>query len=737
METKANYVLVGVFTLVVLVLTFGFVYWSANVSSANNQVPLIVRIEGSVTGLSQGSQVLFNGLKVGDVRSLRIDPNDPRVVIARTMVDSSIPVTTSTQATVGFQGLTGIAFIELKGGDLSERNIIKSAEEQGAVPVIRANPSDVTDILATAKDIAERANNILGQFESLVSDVGPAVHTTATNVAETSKNIQTFTARLAANSSGIDTLLQNLSALATSAGKVADALPDAVNSARDVIKAIDPQAVHRTVDNVAAISDTLKAQSQNIAGIVETASTAVKGFAGVSEAFSRNSASVDRLLANVGPLSDKATSVAANLDTTLDSARKIVAAIDPNQITTAVNNVASAASNASELAAAIGAQKEEIRTAVVGASNAMSNIDRITTTVAKHSDQIDRFVAGLGPVSQNATQALRRFDSTVAAAQTLIAAIDPARISSTVESIQTLASTIGAQKDQISSVIASASGASRNIEEITQTLAQNREKLDNFISRLAPLGDNVIDASNKLNNTLDQASRLVASIDQQKISSTVSDVSSIVAALNAKRTEIQSIVDNVDTTVKTLDTTLSGFNGTRMRVDEILAGVSPEKVNTAVDNISAASTNVAKAADSVANIAGDIGGHREDINSIITNVQQTSAKLNSASDQLTKLLDQVNGMLSSGDGKGLGTDVRSTLAAIRETALAIKSRIGPISDNLQSFSGKGLQEILGMAREITNSVSRIQDAVTNFSNNPSRLLYGGQEVKQFNGRSRR
>ena len=67
METRANYVLVGIFSVVVLVLGFGFVWWSANVSGDDTQTPLLVRIEGSVTGLSVGSQVLFNGLKVGDV----------------------------------------------------------------------------------------------------------------------------------------------------------------------------------------------------------------------------------------------------------------------------------------------------------------------------------------------------------------------------------------------------------------------------------------------------------------------------------------------------------------------------------------------------------------------------------------------------------------------------------------------------------------------------------------------
>ncbi len=146
-------------------------------------MPLLVRIEGSVSGLSQGSQVLFNGLGVGTVTNLRIDPNNPRVVIATTQIDRTTPVTTSTTATIGFAGLTGQGFIGLTGGNVNDRNIIQSALEQGATPVMTANPSDVTDILATARDIADRANNILSEFEEIVQAIGPSVRTTADNVA--------------------------------------------------------------------------------------------------------------------------------------------------------------------------------------------------------------------------------------------------------------------------------------------------------------------------------------------------------------------------------------------------------------------------------------------------------------------------------------------------------------------------------------------------------------------------
>ena len=67
METKANTALIGAFTLVVLALGFVFIYWLARSAGETADSPLTVIFEDPVTGLSVGSQVVFNGIKIGDV----------------------------------------------------------------------------------------------------------------------------------------------------------------------------------------------------------------------------------------------------------------------------------------------------------------------------------------------------------------------------------------------------------------------------------------------------------------------------------------------------------------------------------------------------------------------------------------------------------------------------------------------------------------------------------------------
>ena len=202
METKANYVLVGVFTLIVSLLAFGFVYWIARFGEARDSLPLDVRIPGSVTGLTVGSQVLFNGIKVGDVRRLHLDETNPTMVIVQTRVNATTPITRSTAATLGFQGLTGQAYIELKGGSLDEPNLLTEADKEDTVARIDADPSAVNNLLATAQDIAARANSVLGQLEGFVTEArGP--------LTDTINNTKTFTDALAKNANIIQELGEN------------------------------------------------------------------------------------------------------------------------------------------------------------------------------------------------------------------------------------------------------------------------------------------------------------------------------------------------------------------------------------------------------------------------------------------------------------------------------------------------------------------------------------------------
>jgi phospholipid/cholesterol/gamma-HCH transport system substrate-binding protein len=141
METKANYVITGVFTLAIIVAVFGFVFWFQQHGGGSTRVSYRVVFQGSVAGLQPGAAVAFNGIKVGEVSSLSLDTDDPRKVIAVIAVDSTTPIRTDTKVGLTFQGLTGLAEVSLKGGAADAAPLVA----QGTAP-----PTLVADADATA-----------------------------------------------------------------------------------------------------------------------------------------------------------------------------------------------------------------------------------------------------------------------------------------------------------------------------------------------------------------------------------------------------------------------------------------------------------------------------------------------------------------------------------------------------------------------------------------------------------
>jgi len=257
METKANYVLVGIFTLLVCLLGFGFVYWIAEFGTGQNTEPLEVRIPGSVTGLSVGSQVLFNGIKVGDVRRLSIDVSKPDMVIAETEVARSTPVTRSTKASLGFQGLTGQAYIELEGGNPGEPNLLVEAARTHGTATITAESSGVNNILATAQKVLGTADRTLNSIEGLVKDVrGP--------LTDTVNNARTFSEALAKNSGTVDHFISNVDQLSNTLNGVSHKLDTLIGSAQGIVNSVNPDQVKTIVDNVASVTDQLKKASAQL-----------------------------------------------------------------------------------------------------------------------------------------------------------------------------------------------------------------------------------------------------------------------------------------------------------------------------------------------------------------------------------------------------------------------------------------------------------------------------------------
>ena len=162
METRANYTLIGAFTLAVVLGAFLFIFWFSggpNKQAGRDQYRIV--FSSSVSGLTRGSQVLFNGLKVGEVVNIDFAP-DPSEVFAMIEVDRRTPVKTDTRARLEYQGLTGVGSIALSGGSA---NAARLEGRDGKAAEIRADRSDFQNIVETLQELANKVDRVLGSTD--------------------------------------------------------------------------------------------------------------------------------------------------------------------------------------------------------------------------------------------------------------------------------------------------------------------------------------------------------------------------------------------------------------------------------------------------------------------------------------------------------------------------------------------------------------------------------------------
>lgn len=456
METKANYAIVGFFTVLVIAAAFGFVYWMSQYGRTGQMVELVVNIPGSANGLSVGSPVRFNGINVGSVRNLAIDANDPRYSIAITEVSADAPVMKSTTATLEVQGLTGAAYIELSGGRKGDENILKTALEKGTQAHILADQSSVTSLLATADQILDRANSAITGIQSFVTDVR-------------------------------------------------------------------------------------------------------------------------------GPL-----------------------------------------------------------TSTIG------NAERFSKALADNSGAIDQFLKSVEQLSGSVNAASKKLDDTLASADRLIKSVDP-------------------------------------------------KKIDNIVSNAEQVSNNLKDASGGISEAIAGFRR----------------------------------------TVETYDQFGKSAQETLKRVDTLVAAVDAQKVGLVVNDITAASADARKVAAQVSDFAEKISARQDDIDQTITDFTQMSNKLNAASNRVDSILVKIDGFLGDADAPSLSAQARETLESFRRVAENLNAQLGPIAENLKRFSNSGLRDVEALVGDTRRTVQSLQNTISDFDKNPQRLLFGGETVKQYDGRTRR
>ena len=232
METRANYVVTGAFTLAVIAGVLSFIFWFHNAGSGGERASYRVVFSGSVSGLRPGGSVLFNGIRVGEVSGLALDTQNPREVVATISIDRAVPVRTDTRVALAFQGLTGLAQVALSGGAADAAPLVA---DRGAPPTLYSDPSAGADVTQAARDVLSRINGLVADNE--------------TALRSSLRNIETVTSTLAQNSERLDKVmagLENLTGTGDKSGEIAQAAEAVRKLAENLDKRTDEISVGLT-----------------------------------------------------------------------------------------------------------------------------------------------------------------------------------------------------------------------------------------------------------------------------------------------------------------------------------------------------------------------------------------------------------------------------------------------------------------------------------------------------------
>lgn len=213
METRANYLLVGIFSLVVMASILGVILILSKTPDSERTEDYLISFTESVSGLSIGNPVRFNGIQVGQVKDIRISRTEPGTVRVRVSVRGGTPVRKNSKASLEMLGLTGAASIAISGGTATSELVVLEEDEVGTIEsaaspltaVIQEAPNTLVLINETLSNVdkitgPEAQENIrvllasLAEVSSTLAEEKEAIRSVIQESRETVRNLNTITA---------------------------------------------------------------------------------------------------------------------------------------------------------------------------------------------------------------------------------------------------------------------------------------------------------------------------------------------------------------------------------------------------------------------------------------------------------------------------------------------------------------------------------------------------------------
>lgn len=262
METRANHLLIGVFVLAALVAGLGFLYWVGGIEDARARNRYVLQFDGPVQGLTPAADVLFNGLKVGQIGEIGIDPEDTRRVRVVVELEPGTPVRANSRAMLLQHGFTGLASIGITPGT-PDATIIAGAET-GSLPEIRTDPVlGATSLLESGAEIAASANAAFRRINDLIGDNEQSIRSAI-------RGLEAFAAMLEQNRGDITAIIANVRGFSDQLSRLTELIATAERTLARIDGVIvrNEGAIDRSIENVSLFTGVLAEKREDVGVVI-------------------------------------------------------------------------------------------------------------------------------------------------------------------------------------------------------------------------------------------------------------------------------------------------------------------------------------------------------------------------------------------------------------------------------------------------------------------------------------
>lgn len=201
METRAGYMVVGAFVLIIMAGILAFFLWLAKTDFAYKTNTYIIYFPGSVTGLTLGGPVNYLGVPVGTVKKIELDAQNLECVKIIVGIKESIPIREDAYASLELQGLTGYKFVQISGGG-KESPLLK-VKPGHRYPVIPSRYSGVEEIMTTLPRMVNKFTNLVDRINTIFNEEN------RNRFSNTLKNINALSKDLADSATPLKQLIDN------------------------------------------------------------------------------------------------------------------------------------------------------------------------------------------------------------------------------------------------------------------------------------------------------------------------------------------------------------------------------------------------------------------------------------------------------------------------------------------------------------------------------------------------